>query len=88
MAKEILRDAKTVEVEQKPNETAMEKSKKVGNAVQDSVYQISELAANAGKLFGTRQECVTAALENAGKQEYSIAEAKKIVDKFLKKEVR
>lgn len=88
MAKEILRDAKAVEVEQKPNETAMERSRKTGNAVQESVYQISELAGNAGKLFGTRQECVTAALETAGKQEYSIAEAKKIVDKFLKKEVR
>ncbi len=88
MAKEVIKDVKAVEMEQKPNKTAMEKSKKVGNAVQDSVYQISELAGNAGKLFATRQECVTAALGAAGRKEYSVTEAKKIVDKFLKKEVR
>ncbi len=88
MVKEAIKDIKAVEVEKKPNETAMERSKKTGSSVQESVYQISELAGNAGKLFGTRQECVIVALETAGKQEYSIAEAKKIVDKFLKKEVR
>lgn len=88
MAKEVIKNVKAVEMEQKSNETAMERSKKAGKAVQESVYQISELAVNAKKLFGTRQECVEVALEAAGEKEYSVTEAKKIVDKFLKKEVR
>lgn len=55
---------------------------------QESVYSANELAANARKLFGTRQECVVAALRAAGKSECTVSETKKIVEKFLKKEVK
>ena len=54
----------------------------------ESVYPVSELAANARKIFGTRQECVSAALRAAGKTECTVPEAKAIVGKFLKKEVK
>lgn len=54
----------------------------------ESVYKISELAANARKLFNTRQECVVVALKAGGKMEYTTSEAKTIIEKFLKKEVK
>ena len=56
--------------------------------MQESVYPASELAANAKKVFGTRQECVAAALKAAGKTECTVTEAKEIVGKFLKREVK
>lgn len=54
----------------------------------ESVYSADELAANAKKIFGTRQECVTAALRAAGKSRCTVSEAKEIVEKFLKREVK
>ncbi len=57
-------------------------------ASRESVYPVNELAANARKIFGTRQECVAAALKASGKTEYTVSEAKKIVENFLKKEVK
>ncbi len=57
-------------------------------AAKDSAYPASDLAANAKKVFGTRPECVSAALRNAGKTECTVSEAKVIVEKFLKKEVK
>lgn len=54
----------------------------------DSVYKISELAENASHLFKTKPECVTAALKAEGKETATVAEAKAIVAKFLKKEVQ
>lgn len=62
-------------------------SKKKSSDLQ-SVYSAKELAANAGKLFETRSECVTAALTAAGKSESTIVEAKRIVENFLKREVK
>lgn len=53
-----------------------------------SAYPAGELAANAQKIFGTRQECVLAALKAAGRPEYTVPEAKEIVGRFLKKEVK
>lgn len=66
------------------------KHEKVGRkkVERESTYSISELAANAIVLFHTRQECVTAALKSAGKASYTVSEAKIIIEKFLKKEVR
>lgn len=57
-------------------------------AANESAYPIGELAANAQKIFGTRQECVLAALKAAGRPEYTVPEAKEIVGRFLKKEVK
>lgn len=70
-------------------EVAQEQAtKKEQKTLQESVYPASELAANAKKVFGTRQECVAAALKVAGKTECTVTEAKEIVGKFLKREVK
>lgn len=54
-----------------------------------TAYTIPELAANAKKIFGTRPECVTAALRSVGgTKAFTVTEAKGIVSKFLSKEVR
>lgn len=53
----------------------------------EPVYPLGELMENAKNIFNTRQECVSAALKAAGKEECSVAEAKEIVEKFLKREV-
>lgn len=85
MAKEALKNAKGSEIVENNVESVSEKGQK---AVQQSMYSVGELAANARKLFGTRQECVITALKSAGKTECTVMEAKGIVEKFLKREVR
>lgn len=54
----------------------------------ESVYSAEELAGQAEKLFGAREECAAAALKEAGMTEASIDAAKEIVTAFLKKEVK
>lgn len=56
----------------------------------ESVYSVKELADCAGKVFGpeVRSECVIAAFRLAGKTEATRAEATKIVEQFMKKEVK
>lgn len=54
---------------------------------QESVYSIDELA-DSHKVFGTYREIVVVALRNAGKETYTFAEAKNIIEKFKNKEVR
>lgn len=56
----------------------------------ESVYGVEELAKCAENVFGpkVRSECVIAAFKLAGKTEATRQEAKKIVDGFLKKEVK
>lgn len=56
-------------------------------AIPESVYSAAELADNC-KIFGTRREVVAVALRLAGKESATLAEAKAIVDKFKKKEVK
>lgn len=51
-------------------------------------YEAAELAENAGILFGTRPECVRAALKDAGKTVVTAQEADEIIRKFLRREVR
>lgn len=51
-------------------------------------YTAKELAGSAGDIFGTREECVLAALRAAGKETCTVPEAKGIVGRFLGKEVR
>lgn len=71
--------------EAKLAENSKEAAKK---PAQESTYTAEELAANAGKIFATRRECVEAALKSAQKTECTVSEAKELVEKFLKKEVR
>jgi anti-sigma regulatory factor (Ser/Thr protein kinase) len=69
-------------------ESAQDQQATVNAATQtESVYAVSELAANA-KIFGERPECVTAALRFAGKATCTVSEAKKIVEEFMKREVK
>lgn len=86
MAKETTKDANAAETAEKQEEK--QKSVREQKTVPESVYPVNDLAANAGKIFKTRQECVVAALRAAGKTECTVSEAKKIVDDFLKKEVK
>ena len=89
MAKETSKVVETAETAETKAEVAKEQAtKKEQKASQESVYSASELAANAKKVFGTRQECVAAALRAAGKTECTVTEAKEIVEKFLKREVK
>lgn len=89
MAKETSKDVKAAETADKKAEVVQEQaSKKEQKAPQESVYSVNELAANARKIFETRQECVMAALKAAGETKYTVSEAKEIVEKFLKREVK
>ena len=56
----------------------------------ESVYDVNELAKYAEKVFGpeVRSECVVAAFKFAGKTEATRPDAKKIVESFMKKEVK
>lgn len=58
--------------------------------VDTSVYSISDLSEMevARNTFGTMPECVEAALKIAGKESYTVQEAKTIVKAFLEKEVK
>ena len=82
MAKETINNATDAEVKKKQVVTPKTEQRV------PSVYSVRELAANARKIFNTRQECVVAALKVEGKTEYTVSEAKEIVEKFLKKEVK
>lgn len=53
---------------------------------EESKYPVKELAKNYA-VFGTSYEIVYTALKLDGKEEYTVSEARKIVDNF-KKEVR
>lgn len=93
MAKERVKDApadgQTAQQAEVTKETGTVQMQKSGQKPkQESVYSVKELAANARGIFKTRPECVMAALKSAGKTEYTVLEAKEIVERFLKKEVR
>lgn len=82
MAKETtVKETATAEKQTEPAEP-----KKV--VQQESTYKVKELADNAAKLFSTRPECVTAALKAENRETFTVSEAKGIVEKFLKKEVK
>ncbi len=54
----------------------------------EASYKASELAAQAGRLFGTTPEVAGAALRDAGKETATIEEARAIVRAFLEREVK
>jgi len=66
---------------------ALTKSKSKTGASIGSVYSAGELAAAAQKTFGVLPEIVLAAFKYADKDRATIAEAKKIVNSFLSKEI-
>lgn len=88
MAKET-KDARTAETAEKKAVAVQEQvSGKEQKAPREPAYPVGELAAGAKKVFGVRQECVLAALKAVGKPDYTVAEAKEIVERFLKREVK
>lgn len=62
-------------------------SESANQTAPESVYTINELADNH-KVFGTYREIVVVALRIAGKETFTFAEAKDIIEKFKNKEVR
>ena len=88
MAKEVQKTVKTTGKDEGRIEAIEEQAvKKEQKALQESIYTCNELSANAKKVFGTRPECVEAALKAAGKEDYTVDEAKQVVKNFLKREV-
>lgn len=79
-------------LEQVPKEIAKTAKAAVGRKgrekMQETKYSASELVSGSQPVFGVREECVSAALKAAGKEEYTISEAKGIVKKFLEREVK
>ena len=53
-----------------------------------ATYKASELAAKARQMFGTTPEVVTVALRLAGKDSFTVDEAKRTVRDFLNREVK
>lgn len=88
MARNISKSSEVVENTVETVETAALMQPETPKATQEPAYSVNELAANAKRIFGTRQECVDAALKASGKTESTVSEAKKIVGNFLKKEVK
>jgi hypothetical protein len=88
MATAEKKDAAATEPATKQETTTAQAASAAPAGKKESEYSVSELAANAKKLFGKRPECVTAALTFAGKTTCTVSDAKKIVEDFMKKEVK
>ena len=78
--------AKRTEAETESVKTEQTAPKEVKKSA--SVYTAEEFASQAKKLFGTKPDIVTAAFYVAGKDKATVEEAKELVDKFRKKEVK
>lgn len=92
MASEKIPEEKMASGEMEKKAESDKKEQNAGQAKKkrqpaESIYTAKELADSAKNTFGTRKECVLAALEAAGKQKCTVSEAKKIVERFLRKEV-
>ena len=72
-------ETKTANAQASTKEKAPRKREEV-----ETVYTVS----NASERFGTRKECVAAALKYYGKDKATLKEAKELVNKFLSKEVK
>lgn len=71
----------------KSNET-LEETKTVSEPlIQEPLYSVSDLA-KAAKLFNTTSDVVITAMKLADKKEATEAEASKIINKFINKEVK
>lgn len=53
-----------------------------------ATYNAAELAAKARQMFDTTPEVVTVALRLAGKDSFTVDEAKQTVQEFLNREVK
>ncbi len=84
---ENVSSAESVEKAELKKKEPQPKAGKRGTLPAEPEYRTEELADSAKTIFGTRKECVLAALKAAGKKECTVSEAGKIVKVFLKREV-
>ena len=75
---------------QTPNAASGDSVKKIRSSEkkQESVYSVDEFCNSAQAVFHTRPECVRAALAEKNITQCSRTEAKKVVEAFIKKEVK
>ena len=66
----------------------MAEVKKTAPVEKAEKYHVSELIAAADTVFGQPRECVKVALDLAKTDRMTVAEAKKHVDAFLRREVK
>lgn len=64
------------------------KEKPSGNPGKEAVYSIEELTASSESALGVPRECAAAAFKKQKKERLSLSEAKEIVEKFMKSEVK
>lgn len=57
-------------------------------AAPEQAYSLAELMENATTVFGVQPEVISGALYGNPKQEFTVAELKKIIEQFLKKKVK
>lgn len=81
-------EAEAAAVKKEQAEPAQTDARKGYKQPKAPAYSVGELAANAKKLFGVRQECVVVALKAAGKTDCTVSEAEEVIKKFMKKEVK
>lgn len=81
-------DAERVATSAEATAEVKQETKTAKPAQAESEYTTEEFANNAKSLFNTRKECVVAALRAASVTKTTVFNAKRIVDEFLKKEVK
>lgn len=86
MEKETLTTPETTEETQKETRAKTTKAAKPPRVV--ATYAIADFAEKARTQYGVPPEAVTAALRSAGREKYSVEEAKTIVTEFLNREVK
>ena len=80
--------AKDMKISETSENKAEQQTKEKQKSLKESSYSYDEMVSSAKAVFGTRQECVAAALKADGKMEYTVYESKGIVEKFMKREVK
>lgn len=56
--------------------------------ISEDTYPVAELVAESRAVFGVPQECVVAALKPLNKETMTVSEARAVIEKFMKKEVK
>ena len=69
-------------------EKDIKKTPAATQTVQPSADTIQELENASAKVFGVPHECAVAAFKGCKKTGMTVAEAKQIIDRFMKKEVK
>lgn len=77
-----------VEIKQETKNVAEKASPKTKKKREEAVYFVEEFVTNAEFLFQKKTECVRAALMEKGIEKCTKSEAQKIVEEFMKKEVK